>query len=113
MPFTDYDKMFWIRTGLGVVGGTLAELLTGCKVQLTGSAAGTCAPGVVADYSTGILIGLLLFLGSYYLFRLSLGKKFTKEEMGKLYTTGAGSFALLFVFSWILLYTLGVSYLTL
>ncbi len=111
MPFTDFDKMFWIRAALGVVGGSLAELLTGCKVQVTGPGAGACVGGAVADYSTGILLGLALFLGSYYLFRVTMAKRLTKEEMGKIYTTGAGTFLLLFVFSWILLYTLGVNYL--
>ena len=113
MTFTDFDKIFWLRAGLGAVGGVLAELLTGCRVQVTGAAAGTCLGGAVPDYSPGILLGLGLFLGSYYLFRVTLAKSFTKEQMGKVYTTGAGSFALLFVFSWVLLYTLGVSYLTL
>ncbi|MDA4117492.1 MAG: hypothetical protein OK455_04025 [Thaumarchaeota archaeon] len=113
MPLTDFDKIFWLRSGLGVVGGTLSELLFGCKVQVTGTGIGTCVGNVVPDYSTGILLGLALFLGSYYVFRVTLGKKFTKEQMGKIYTTGAGSFALLFIFSWILLFTLGVTYLTL
>jgi hypothetical protein len=113
LPFTDFDKIFWLRAALGAFGGALAELLTGCKVQLTGASAGTCLGGAVPDYQTGILLGLGLFLGSYYVFRVTLAKKLTKEQMGKIYTTGAGSFALLFVFFWVLLFTLGVSYLTL
>jgi hypothetical protein len=111
LQFTELDKIFWLRSVLGVVGGILAELLTGCKVQVSGAAAGTCLGGAVPDYSTGILLGLGLFIGSYYLFRITLAKNFTKEKMGKVYTTGAGSFALLFIFTWVLLFTLGVSYL--
>ena len=113
MPFTDLDKIYWIRVGLGAVGGTLTELLTGCKVAVTGPTAGACLNGLTPDYSTGILVGLFLFLGSYYLLKSTIGKKFDKDEQRKIYTTGVGSFALLFVFSWVLLFTLGVTYLNL
>jgi hypothetical protein len=113
LPFTDLDKIFWIRAGLGAVGGSLAELLTGCKVIESGANVGACLNGVKPDYSTGILLGLFLFLGSYYLLKGTIGKKFPKDEQRKIYTTGVGSFALLFVFSWVFLFTLGVTYLNL
>ncbi len=113
MQFADLDKIFWLRVVLGVVGGTLSQLVTGCKVIVSGPNAGTCMGGLVADYSTGILIGLFIFLGSYYLLKLTIGKKFPKEQQGKIYTTGLGSYALLYVFTWVLLYTLGVTFLNL
>ncbi len=113
LQFTDLDKIFWFRVGLGVVGGALSELLTGCKVILSGTAAGTCVGGLAPDYSTGILVGLFIFLGSYYLLKLTIGKKFAKADQGKIYTTGLGSYALLFIFTWVLLYTLGVTFLNL
>ena len=114
MQFTDLDKIFWSRAALGAVGGTLSELLTGCKVILPPLAnAGTCEGGLTADYSTGILIGLFIFLGSYYLIKLTIGKKFPKADQGKIYMTGLGSYALLYVFFWVFLYTLGITYLNL
>ena len=113
MPFTDLDKIFWSRAALGAVGGTLSELLTGCKVIVSGSLAGTCEVGLVPDYSTGILIGLFIFLGSYYFIKLTIGKKFPKADQGKIYMTGLGSYALLYVFFWVFLYTLGITYLNL
>jgi hypothetical protein len=113
LPFTDLDKIFWFRAGMGVVGGTLSELLTGCKVIITSPGAGSCVGGLKPDYSTGILIGLFLFLASYYFLKSIYGKKFAKDQQNKIYTTGVGSFALLYVFSWVLLFTLGVSYLNL
>ena len=113
MPFTDLDKIFWSRAALGAVGGTLSELLTGCKVIVTGSSAGTCEGGLVPDYSTGILVGLFIFLGSYYLIKLTIGKKFPKADQGKIYMTGLGSYALLYIFFWVFLYTLGITYLNL
>ena len=111
MPFTDLDKIFWFRTALGVIGGTASELLTGCKVVVPPVAtAAACVGGLTPDYSTGILLGLFLFLASYYFLKYTIGKRFDKEEQRKIYTTGVGSFALLFVFSWVLLFTLGVTY---
>ncbi len=115
MPLTDLDKIYWFRAGLGAVGGTLAELLTGCKVLLSakGAYTGACVGGAAPDYSTGVLVGLFLFLASYYFLRATVGKKLGKDEQRKVYTTGIGSYALLFIFSWTLLFTLGVTYLNL
>lgn len=97
---------------MGVVAGALAELLTGCKVVLPpASEAGTCAGGAVPDYSTGILVWLGLYLLSFYALKWTIGKKMSKEEQRKLVTTGVGTSVLLFLFTWLLLYTLGVTYL--
>jgi hypothetical protein len=114
LPYTDLDKIFWLRTALGAIGGSAAELLTGCKVLIPPPATGgACVNGLVPDYSTGILLGLFLFLASYYFLKVTVGKRFEKDQQGKIYTTGLGSYALLFIFSWVLLYTLGVTYLNL
>lgn len=67
--------------------------------------------GLSPDYSTGIIIGMFIFLASYYALKATIGKKFAKEEQRKVYTTGVGSFVMLFVFTWVLLFTLGVTYL--
>lgn len=108
------DKIFWFRAALGAVGGTASELLTGCKVLIPPpSSGGACVGGAVPDYSTGILLALFIFLGSYYLIKMTIGKKFPKEQQGKVYTAGVGSYALLYIFSWVLLYTLGITYLNL
>ena len=112
MPFTDIDRIFWFRAAIGALGGTASELLTGCKVLIPpNTSVGTCVGGVNPDYQTGILLGLFLFLASYYFLKLTIGKKFPKDEQRKIYTTGVGSFVMLFVFSWVLLFTLGVTYL--
>jgi hypothetical protein len=113
MNLTDLDKIFWFRAALGAVGGCLSELLFGCKVIVSGTGAGTCVGGGMPDYSTGILMGLFLFIASYYLLRFTVGKRFPKDQQGKIYMTGAGTFILLFVFFWVLLFTLGVTFLNL
>ncbi len=113
MLFTDLDKIFWARAVLGAVGGSLSQLIFGCKVITSGPNAGTCPGGAIPDYSTGILLALFLFLGSYYFFKMTIGKKFPKEQQGKIYTAGAGTFAMLYVFTWVFLYTLGITFLNL
>ena len=80
---------------LGVATGTLAAAFAG------------------SDYTMGILFALVAFLGSYYAARYVWGGNFSKEEQGKIYTTGMGSYIMLFLFFWLLLFTLGVHYATL
>ena len=114
MTFTDLDKIFWFRSALGVIGGSASELITGCKVVIPPpTSGGACVGGLTPDYSTGILLGLFIFLASYYFLKYTIGKKFDKDGQRKVYTAGVGSFALLFVFSWVLLFTLGITYLNL
>jgi hypothetical protein len=113
MPFSDLDKIYWLRAGLGMLGGALAEFITGCKVILAPPNAGACAGGLRPDYTTGITLGIFLFLGSYYLLNATIGSRFNKDQRTKLYTTGVGTYTLLYLFTWILLYTLGVAYLNL
>ncbi len=114
MSLTLLDKIYWLRVALGAAGGIVAELLTGCKVlvpPVAGSAA--CVNGLNPDYSTGILLGLFLYIATFYVLKWTVGKGFEKDQQRKLYTTGVGSFLMLFVFCWVLLFTLGVTYLNL
>jgi hypothetical protein len=114
LSLTVIDKIFWLRAALGVVAGTLAELLTGCKVMTPVPKTGAvCVGGLTPDYTTGILVAVFVYLATFYALKWTVGKKGDKEFERKLYTTGVGSYALLFIFSWVLLYTLGVTYLNL
>jgi len=114
LALTLLDKIYWLRVALGAIGGISAELLTGCKVLVPPpSSGGACVGGASPDFSTGILLGLFLYIASFYLLKWSVGKGFDKDQQRKLYTTGVGSFLMLFVFCWVLLFTLGVTYLNL
>jgi len=95
MTISYTDRMFWLRAGLGVLTGAVAQLLFD------------------TDYPTGILFAVVVYLGSYYLVRHLWGSKLKPGDSRKLITAGLGSYALLFLFFWILLFTLGVHYLTL
>lgn len=61
-------------------------------------------PGL--DYSYGILVGLFVYLLTYYAARYGWYRKIEAAKIGKLYSTGVGSYVMLFLFTWILLATL-------
>jgi hypothetical protein len=95
MVLTVTDKIFWLRAGLGAALGVVCDFVFG------------------TDYTSGILLAAIVFLASYYLVRRVWGKNFKPQEMTKLYTTGIGSYILLFLFLWILLFTVGLHSLNL
>jgi len=82
-----FDKLYWLRAGFAAVGGLLAALLVG------------------PDYFGGVSLGILMYLVSYYLPLMTWYKGQPREVQGKVYTTGVGTFVLVFLFSWILLFT--------
>jgi len=83
-----FDKLYWLRIGLAVLGGVGAELLVG------------------TDYLSGVSIGIAVYLASYYLARFTWYRGTGKEVQAKIYSTGIGGFVLSFLFTWILLFTL-------
>ena len=95
MAITKTDKIFWLRAGLGGVVGIAAAELFG------------------TDYQSAVRFAIVVYLGSYYLVRKVWGPQFKVDEMNKMYTTGIGSYVLLFIFLYIFLFTLGVHYLSL
>ncbi len=82
-----FDKLYWLRSGLAAVGGLLAAFLVG------------------ANYFDGISLGILMYLISYYIPLFTWYRGQPREVQGKVYTTGIGTFVLVFLFSWILLFT--------
>jgi len=95
MAITKTDKIFWLRAGLGGVVGIAAAELFG------------------TDYQSAVLFAIVVYLGSYYLVRKVWGPQFKADELNKMYTAGIGSYVLLFIFLYILLFTLGIHYLSL
>lgn len=89
------DKLYYVRVVLGVATGVAAEGIFG------------------TDYFNGVTLGLLSYLMTFYLAKLTFGKNLPKEQVSKLYTTGVGTFAMMYLFFWILLFTLGFHYLAL
>ena len=58
------------------------------------------------DYFDGILLAMIFYLGSYYFARYVWYRDIDRQNYSKLYTTGIGVFIMLFLFTWILLFTL-------
>jgi len=77
-----------MRIGMGVLGGLAAYRIFGL------------------DYISGLLVGLIFYLASYYLARYLWFRKLEREYVGKIYSTGIGGYILVFLFTWILLFTL-------
>ncbi|MDV3292673.1 MAG: hypothetical protein LYZ70_00195 [Nitrososphaerales archaeon] len=86
-----FDKLYWLRIGSGVAAGVVAYFV----FRL---------PGL--DFSYGILVGLFVFLLTYYIAKYGWYRKLEAAKLTKLYSTGIGSYVMLFLFTWILLLTL-------
>ena len=59
-----------------------------------------------SDYASGLLVGVIFYLASYYVARYLWFKEQARESLGKIYSTGIGGYVLTFLFTWILLATL-------
>lgn len=82
------DKLYWVRISLGVLAGLVADFV------------------FHADYGNAISVAILIYLASYYVARYLWFKKVARSEVSKIYTTGLFGFVMLFIFVWILLFTL-------
>ena len=85
------DQIFWLRAGLAAIAGVAADFLFG------------------RDYTSGLLFGAVVFMGSYYLVKAVWGKKIKPDQTSKLYTTALGSYIMIFLFAWILAFTVGLN----
>ncbi len=77
-----------MRIGLGVLGGLTAYRVFGL------------------DYLDGLLVGVIFYLASYYLARYLWFRELDRADVGKIYSTGIGGYVLVFLFTWILIFTL-------
>lgn len=85
------DIVFWVRVGMGILGGTLAAIIGSPMQHHRGY--------------LGLGIAILLFIISYAISR-SLRVPLPPSDKRKLIMTGIGSYFLMFLFSWILVNTL-------
>lgn len=77
-----------MRIGMAVLGGVAAYGIFGL------------------DYFDGLLVGIIFYLASYYVARYLWFRKLDQQYIGKIYSTGIGGYILVFLFTWILLFTL-------
>ncbi len=86
----------WYRVGFGAVSGAIAGLLN--LVTFT-------VDKINPNAYYGIYIGILVYIGSYYLAKYGLLQGINPKDKNKLVTQGIGSFTIMFIFSWILFST--------
>ncbi len=61
------------------------------------------------NYLDGVSLGIIMYLVSYYVPLLTWYKGQPRQVQGKVYTTGIGTFVLVFLFCYILLFTVQTS----
>ncbi len=93
-PSAAFDKLYWTRIGLAAVAGVGTQLLN---------------QSYDFGWSFGISIGIGVYLISYYLAFYGWYRGMPREQQGKIYTTGVGGFVMVFLFAWMLCFTLQIS----
>lgn len=88
---TPLDKIFWLRAALGALAGVIIGFFT-VYTGLRGS--------------TGVVFAVFIYILSYYLIRFKMAAEIPPKDARKMVTAGLGSFITLFLFIWILIYTL-------
>lgn len=58
------------------------------------------------DWTIGVSIGIFAYLVTYYVAIFGWYRGLSKQGQGKVYTTGVGSYIMIFLFTWLLLFTL-------
>lgn len=74
-------------------------MLAGVLTQALQKAAGT-------DWTIGLTIGIGMYLLTYYGALFTWYRGIPREQQGKVYSTGIGGYAMAFLFTWMLLFTL-------
>ncbi|HUI86869.1 MAG TPA: hypothetical protein VLY21_06915 [Nitrososphaerales archaeon] len=85
-----FDKLYWMRLACGVLFGFAAESI------------------FRLDVTDGALIGILGYLISYYIARFVWYRKLEQQFAMKLYTTAIGGYTMVFIFTWLLLFTISL-----
>jgi hypothetical protein len=86
-----FDKLYWARIGSAVLAGVLTQVLQ--------NSAGT-------DWTIGLTIGIGMYLLTYYGALFTWYRGIPRDKQGKVYSTGVGGYAMTFLFTWMLFFTL-------
>jgi hypothetical protein len=91
LPPAAFDKLYWTRIGSAVVAGVATVALSAF---------------VGTDWTVGVSVAIGVYLVSYYGALFTWYKGLPRQQQGKVYTTGIGGFVMVFLFTWMLLFTL-------
>jgi hypothetical protein len=58
------------------------------------------------DWTVGVSVAIAVYLVTYYGALFTWYKGLPRQQQGKVYTTGIGGFVMVFLFTWMLLFTL-------
>lgn len=61
------------------------------------------------DWSIGISMAIGIYLVTYYIALFTWYRGLPRPQQSKVYTTGIGGFALVFLFTWMLLFTMQIA----
>ncbi len=90
----DKDKIYWTRAAIALLAGILSPII----YYVSGS-----------DGLTGILMGIAMYLASYYIvkygFRISVDEK-KKITANTIMFNGIGTYILIWIFTWTLILNL-------
>ena len=89
-PSAAFDKLYWLRV-------------------LLAAGAGFSAEAIGTDIYSGISLGIGVYLVSYYVARFVWYKGMDREGLGKVYSTGWGGYIMVFLFTWVLLFTVRIA----
>lgn len=77
-------------------------MVAGVLTQVLQETAGT-------DWTIGLTIGIGMYLLTYYVALFTWYRGISREQQGKVYTTGVGGYVITFLFTWMLLFTLQIA----
>lgn len=86
------DKLFWLRVGLAVIGGIIATFLF------------ESVEGEERRWSS-IIFMIALFIVTVFIAK-GMNLQLPKSDRKKIVTTGIGSYIFIYLFMWILTYTI-------
>lgn len=91
LPAAAFDKLYWFRIGCAAFAGVATEGLE--------ATFGT-------DWTIGVSIAIGVYLVTYYAALFTWYRGLPRAQQGKVYSTGVGGYALVFLFTWMLLFTM-------
>jgi uncharacterized membrane protein YeaQ/YmgE (transglycosylase-associated protein family) len=87
------DQIFWVRAILGVITGFIS--------------------GTVTFFDNmaymGLFFAFIMYVISYFIAKYIIKLNLPKENSYKIFTTGLGSFIALWLFTWIIYYTISIT----
>lgn len=93
MKMKQIDQLFWVRVVLGFIAGLISGIMTFFNYMAY----------------IGLLLALMMYIVSYFIAKYMIKLDLPKDSSYKIFTTGLGSFIILWLFTWIIYYTISIN----